>query len=489
MSTFRKKENSFEISGPVPGTFQHKSGLTKPVSNAPTLPSSTPPPISTLKNNLKNSSDVNVQTQNNNNNNNQSSTNLKKIQQQQQPNNINTSGDNTIVKSNSSNNINSFMNSNNSNNSNSSTKQQPVMSGTLRPVGGGGVYVGMNSDAKKTTKSTIISGKLKRFFKQRPSRESLYEKHILAAPFGSANLSFINIFKILTALKKANALESEGIFRVNGSAENIRTLWLGLNQLNDPVPCDASHHDLSGLLKLYLRETRFPLIPMELFVNGVIPSSAEKIKEFIESKLPDENVKILTALIDYLYKVTLSTALNKMNCMSLGVCFAPSLIRPISEQNTVGISQIQSFCNFISTLIENRLTIFSQKEILPDISTTGTSQQQQKSDLPPLPSNRISYHEDEYFIPPPPSFVIPTQSYDQDDCYEDEQEQQTINPLYDEFINLLTDDSLGSQQKTTIIERMTYLFSNDSENFKNFLRDMGIEGIVSLLEYILTLDN
>ncbi|KAN0023538.1 hypothetical protein ACTFIV_007924 [Dictyostelium citrinum] len=354
---------------------------------------------------------------------------------------------------------------------------------------------------KKTTKSTIISGKLKRFFKSRPSRDSLYEKHILSAPFSSATLSFINIFKIITALKKSNAIDTEGLFRVNGNAESVRSLWLMLNNVQEAIPVDgnSSTHDLAGLLKLYLRESKFPLIPLELFTSPAVPATIDEAREFVDEKLPTENVRVLSYLIEYLEQVSLKSSINKMNPIGLGVCFAPNILRsvntnPLNPQYQVHMTNIQSHCNFITLLIENRSKIFKDLALPP---VQGSNDDEILENLiiqspdDELFDEQIQ-HEQELIDSDHHHSIISDSTSGGDNGINSENNQSNVltndTALYDEFINLLTDESLGSSQKSVIIQRMTTLFQTDGDRFKSFLRDMQIDGIISLLEYILTLD-
>ncbi|KAK5579892.1 hypothetical protein RB653_009580 [Dictyostelium firmibasis] len=353
---------------------------------------------------------------------------------------------------------------------------------------------------KKTTKSTIISGKLKRFFKSRPSRDSLYEKHILSAPFSSATLSFINIFKIITALKKSNAIENEGLFRVNGNAESVRSLWLMLNNVQEAIPVDgnSSPHDLAGLLKLYLRESKFPLVPLELFTTPAVPATIDEAREFVEEKLPTENVRVLSYLIEYLEQVALKSSINKMNPIGLGVCFAPNILRsintnPSNPQFQVHMTNIQSHCNFITLLIENRLKIFKDLALPPIVQGSNDDETLENLIIQSPPDDDLLDEQD--LIESSHIDSVDTNGNSNNNNSGSDTDIQTNqtnatndNALYDEFINLLTDDSLGASQKSVIIQRMTTLFQTDGDRFKSFLRDMQIDGIISLLEYILTLD-
>ncbi|EFA85013.1 RhoGAP domain-containing protein [Heterostelium album PN500] len=297
-------------------------------------------------------------------------------------------------------------------------------------------------DPKSSAKSTIISNKLRKFFTHRPSRDSLYERHILNAPYGSGNLSFYNIFKIIVALKKANVLDHEGIFRVNGNSETIRSLWLSLNTQDLNLAIEHTAHDLAGLLKLYLRESRFPLIPIELFPNNSTPNKIETIRDFI-SKLPNENVKILHYLIEYLEQVTSNSAVNKMNPIALGVCFGPNIIRSISNNpQPDSLTQIQGQCNMITAMIENREFIFADQDgLLHQEVEEGEESYTSDRTVETLP------------LPPPPNSIA---------------------------------GGLYSSSPSDLIKN---LFLNDPDNFKLFLKEiLGIDGLISLLEVILTLE-
>ncbi|KAF2075120.1 hypothetical protein CYY_003555 [Polysphondylium violaceum] len=454
MSSFYKKPEKFEISTPT--SFQHVAGSNKPppLQSPPTLNKIPTPPVNNLS---------------------------------------------TPV-------------SPKSNQLNNSTSGTVVVTGQLQTTGGvisGGSSSSSSSssssqNAKKGTKSAIVSSKLRRWFKQRPTRNSLYEKHILNAPYASSTLSSANIFRVIQILRKSNAIETEGLFRVNGNAEkllhgNINTAGAGNgsnnnnnnNVNNHNIDSITGHHDLAGLLKLYLRESKFPLLPLELFESGIVPIKIDDIKDFIVTKLPTENLHVLSYLLEYLEEVANNSHINKMNPIALGVCFAPNIIRSVSNSNNpqfqVQMTNIQNHCNFITSLIENRKYIFNQSEI-PDLNNF---------ELPPAP-DQDDLNDDNY-LPPPPDHGenIDDEDYDQEHQHQTNESHSTgnqdpatpISPLYDEFINLLTDDSLGASQKSIIINRMTSLFSTDSDNFKQFLREMGVDGIISLLEYILTLDD
>ncbi|GAM28409.1 hypothetical protein SAMD00019534_115850 [Acytostelium subglobosum LB1] len=329
-------------------------------------------------------------------------------------------------------------------------------------------------DAKANVKSAVISTKLKKFFTNRPSRDSLYQRHILSAPYNSSNLSYYNVFKIIGALKNANVVNTEGIFRINGNAETIRTLWISLNtaELNLEIP--HTHHDLAGLLKLYLRETKFPLVPIELLPNKTTPTRVDGIKELV-GKLPDDNIRVLAYLIGYLEQLTQNSQVNKMNSVALGVCFAPNIIRSIStnSSNTVNIApdslnQIQNYCNLITTIIDNRESIFR-----PYDSIINGSEQLDKIDTAVYSSSPCDEYINE--IPPPPPLPI----------FDSTGSLSPISPLYDELTNELI-ECVTCGKKDIIVGRLTNLFVSDPDNLKLFLKDMGVDCLVSLLEVILT---
>ncbi|EGG21476.1 RhoGAP domain-containing protein [Cavenderia fasciculata] len=379
-------------------------------------------------------------------------------------------------------------------------------------------------NAKTNAKATIISSKLKRFFTHRPSRDSLYERHILTAP--NVNLSFVNIFKIITAIKKANAIKTEGLFRVNGNADTIRALWQALNDPENVISFDTNHHDLAGLLKLYLREARFPLIPIELFPNGTTPTRVDDIKDFV-TKLPNENIKILQYIIEFLEQVASNSSVNKMAPMAIGVCFAPNMVRSISsdpaQQTTDSLTQIQNHCSMITAMIENKQTIFgattspstlspstTSDELVPDrggdSTTTSPSTSSTSSTalpppppllfvpppaLPSFPSSKSITDFKSYPLPPPLYQSATNQSVEDLQAIlsgAERDEEWENSALYEELTNLLIED-ISSGNKDYITNRLTNLFLTDPDNFKAFLREtLGVEGLISLLELVLTLE-
>ncbi|KAM9994763.1 hypothetical protein ACTFIY_000953 [Dictyostelium cf. discoideum] len=499
--------NPSKLSISPPNTFQHVGGSNLHVNKPPALqspPRSPPLHHTTAQPNLAKST---------------SASNIAGIANQTTPSSsssgsspLNSIGSLTKSTSNSNLNINHYSSGNatmgaslqSTNTGNTITQSSPPSSSINNNVLPLPNKILHHPSPKKTTKSTIISGKLKRFFKSRPSRDSLYEKHILSAPFSSATLSFINIFKIITALKKTNAIETEGLFRVNGNAESVRSLWLMLNNVQEAIPVDgnSSAHDLAGLLKLYLRESKFPLVPLELFTSPAVPATIDEARVFVEEKLPTENVRVLSYLIEYLEQVSLKSSINKMNPIGLGVCFAPNILRsvntnPSNPQFQVHMTNIQSHCNFITLLIENRLKIFKDSALSP---VQGSNDDEILENLIiQSPDDELfdeqHQHEQELIDSSHDHSINngDTNNVDTNNVNgggDEDNQSNVINDtaLYDEFISLLTDESLGSSQKSVIIQRMTTLFQTDGDRFKSFLRDMQIDGIISLLEYILTLD-
>eukprot|EP01133_Synstelium_polycarpum_P016354 gene16354-19454_t len=118
-----------------------------------------------------------------------------------------------------------------------------------------------------------------------------------------------------------------------------------------------------------------------------------------------------------------------------------------------------------------------EEELLQEVGESG-GRRIDTLPLPPPPSIYSSSPSEQYVneLPPPPPHVIV------------DEEASEISPLYDELTNLLVED-ISYGHKDVIVSRMTNLFLTDPDNFKAFLKDMlGVDGLVSLLELILTME-
>eukprot|EP00048_Salpingoeca_helianthica_P016801 m.234304 g.234304 ORF g.234304 m.234304 type:complete len:626 (-) comp19545_c0_seq1:19-1896(-) len=130
------------------------------------------------------------------------------------------------------------------------------------------------------------------------------------------------------------ALHEEGIFRKAGSAARIKTLRQVVEDARGDVDfakLDARAHDVSAVLKQFLREIPEPLLTsecIELFL--AVPSLGNTelqlyTLQLLVMLLPRVNRFCLRMLLDFLALVASQHEINKMNIANLAVVFAPTL--------------------------------------------------------------------------------------------------------------------------------------------------------------------
>uniref|UniRef100_A0A8C0U438 Rho GTPase activating protein 29 n=1 Tax=Cyanistes caeruleus TaxID=156563 RepID=A0A8C0U438_CYACU len=166
----------------------------------------------------------------------------------------------------------------------------------------------------------------------------------------------------------------EGIYRVNGAKSRVEKLCQAFENGKDLVELSELYaHDISNVLKLYLRQLPEPLILFRLY-NEFIGLAKEsqnaneeldaklaspkaktrqslcielsriiiKIKDLLK-QLPVPNYNTLQYLIGHLHRVTEQCDENKMSASNLGIIFGPTLIRPRQTDATVSLSSLVDY--------------------------------------------------------------------------------------------------------------------------------------------------
>ncbi|NXS31861.1 RHG29 protein, partial [Pomatostomus ruficeps] len=182
------------------------------------------------------------------------------------------------------------------------------------------------------------------------------------------------IIKKCTSEIESRALNVKGIYRVNGAKSRVEKLCQAFENGNDLVELSELYaHDISNVLKLYLRQLPEPLILFRLY-NEFIGLAKEsqntneeldakqaspkakmrqslcielnriiiKIKDLLK-QLPVPNYNTLQYLIGHLHRVTEQADENKMSASNLGIIFGPTLIRPRQTDATVSLSSLVDY--------------------------------------------------------------------------------------------------------------------------------------------------
>ncbi|XP_071606863.1 rho GTPase-activating protein 29 isoform X1 [Heliangelus exortis] len=182
------------------------------------------------------------------------------------------------------------------------------------------------------------------------------------------------IIKKCTSEIESRALNVKGIYRVNGAKSRVEKLCQAFENGKDLVELSELYaHDISNVLKLYLRQLPEPLILFRLYnefiglakesqnvneesdTKQASPKSKKrqslcielnriiiKIKDLLK-QLPVPNYNTLQYLIAHLHRVTEQCDENKMSASNLGIIFGPTLIRPRQTDATVSLSSLVDY--------------------------------------------------------------------------------------------------------------------------------------------------
>ncbi|XP_062437153.1 rho GTPase-activating protein 29 isoform X3 [Rhea pennata] len=215
------------------------------------------------------------------------------------------------------------------------------------------------------------------------------------------------IIKKCTSEIESRALNVKGIYRVNGAKSRVEKLCQAFENGKDLVELSELYaHDISNVLKLYLRQLPEPLILFRLYnefiglakesqnVNDELdakqgsPKSKKrqsicielnriiiKIKDLLK-QLPVPNYNTLQYLIAHLHRVTEQSDENKMSASNLGIIFGPTLIRPRQTDATVSLSSLVDY-PYQARVVELLITYYEKifdVSLQPILSTSQSEE-------------------------------------------------------------------------------------------------------------------
>ncbi|XP_054905895.1 rho GTPase-activating protein 4a [Poeciliopsis prolifica] len=172
-------------------------------------------------------------------------------------------------------------------------------------------------------------------------------------------IRFINLY----------GLHHEGIFRVPGSQMEVNVLKDAFERGEDPL--SERRYDLdsvAGVLKLYFRCLDNPLFPVsstsQLLECNQIKDDAARAAQLkaIVSSYPEPVIVVMRYLFAFLYHVSQYSDENMMQPYNLAVCFGPSLVRGLQDDEVVTLQpQINAL---VKSIILQHESIFpSQSEV------------------------------------------------------------------------------------------------------------------------------
>ncbi|XP_060797346.1 rho GTPase-activating protein 45 isoform X2 [Neoarius graeffei] len=226
------------------------------------------------------------------------------------------------------------------------------------------------------------------------------------------------LIKKCTCEIERRALRMKGIYRVNGVKTRVEKLCQAFENGKELVELSqSSPHDISNVLKLYLRQLPEPIMPFRHY-NSLMglakeslalvgPEGAEagkgpdlvdlgpetdpelmnlvhRLKELL-TEIPKANLTTLRYIVRHLRRIAELEEDNKMSPSNLGIVFGPSLIRPRPSGATVSLSSLVDYpyqARVVETLIVFYPIVFPPELNRPGgISTVHAPSLQQESSI------------------------------------------------------------------------------------------------------------
>ncbi|XP_067415207.1 rho GTPase-activating protein 45 isoform X2 [Emydura macquarii macquarii] len=254
----------------------------------------------------------------------------------------------------------------------------------------------------------------------------------------SDGIPFI-IKKCICEIEK-RALKTKGIYRVNGVKTRVEKLCQAFENGKELVELSqASPHDISNVLKLYLRQLPEPIMPFRLYnelmglakeslqgggetktkagkggpelvdkgaeTDKIVVTLVMKLKELLK-ELPRENLATLQYIVQHLRRIVEVEQDNKMTSSNLGIVFGPTLMRPRPTEATISLSSlvdyphqariIEALIIFYATIFENKAaSLLAGSDELAEDAKERTRRSSQDNE-PTVPHSNIPYLE----VPP-----------------------------------------------------------------------------------------
>uniref|UniRef100_A0A671U8M6 Rho GTPase activating protein 45 n=1 Tax=Sparus aurata TaxID=8175 RepID=A0A671U8M6_SPAAU len=245
------------------------------------------------------------------------------------------------------------------------------------------------------------------------------------ASCASDGIPFI-ITKCISEIER-RALKMKGIYRVNGVKTRVEKLCQAFENGKELVELSqCSPHDISNVLKLYLRQLPEPIMPFRLYnnlmglakeslqseaetpegeeaeSNSTIPGVGknpelvdmgpdtdpeilvlvDKLKELLKD-LPKANIATLRYIVRHLRRIAELEDDNKMSPSNLGIVFGPSLMRPRPTGATISLSSLVDYphqARIVEALIVFYSSIFQSKTSQTHKTSRSASTSTQQSD-------------------------------------------------------------------------------------------------------------
>ncbi|XP_062412936.1 rho GTPase-activating protein 45 isoform X2 [Sardina pilchardus] len=238
--------------------------------------------------------------------------------------------------------------------------------------------------------------------KKLQGRLQLFGRDFAQVSAGSTDGVPFIVIKCICEIER-RALRMKGIYRVNGVKTRVEKLCQAFENGKELVELSqSSPHDISNVLKLYLRQLPEPIMPFALYSNlmGLAKESiqaeggeagkgpelkdlgsstdpevlgtVEKLKELL-SDIPKANHSTLRYIVRHLHRIAELEQDNKMSPNNLGIVFGPSLMRPRPTGATVSLSSLVDYPHQ-ARIVETLIVFY--RSIFPSDSTRSSSTSQ-----------------------------------------------------------------------------------------------------------------
>ncbi|KAJ3057316.1 hypothetical protein HK097_009269 [Rhizophlyctis rosea] len=169
---------------------------------------------------------------------------------------------------------------------------------------------------------------------------------------------------------KTHGMQSNGLFRVNGSEKRMQTLAAEFDKAPGTFEGN-SVYDVADFMKKYLRGLPEPLFPFDLYPHllkclDVASESGSRIRalRLLILLLPPPHIVLLESLLQLFGTVASNSSYNQMNAHNLARIFSPNVLRPKSPKQPL---EEYERCSFVvEILIDNwSQFIVSSKDVRP----------------------------------------------------------------------------------------------------------------------------
>ncbi|KAI6660665.1 hypothetical protein LOD99_10345 [Oopsacas minuta] len=247
--------------------------------------------------------------------------------------------------------------------------------------------IGLFQDLDKRQKNTIeganryiqrIQQKMRsKLFTRRDSEislEPIFGPSILKCAHARENEKIPLFVEMCVKEIEERGMESDGIYRVSGTARNIKSLRDDMSRGVDIDPDDerwADENNIAGLFKLFFKELTEPLVSADLYnsligtISKTLDSQGQLIREVqrLIQSMPDTNLNTLDYVVAHLCRVAQCSTKNRMSVRNLAIVFGPTLITRRDLTSIELISQTNAQVCIMELLILHYDHVFNCKPI------------------------------------------------------------------------------------------------------------------------------